>query len=211
MRTYDRTLRQMIDLAGRDCRFAYRSSRFRHTARYVVLEVTVELERSPLAAPIRYPELAQTLGVAPGARPPLAAVREAVLELRRAKGMLLAPGDPDSASAGSFFLNPIGPAGQFVALERRIAQRLGGDAHPPSWPERDGGVKTSAAWLIEHASYHRGYCRGRAGLSSKHTLALVNRGGATTTELIALAREIRDRVQEVYSRLSCTPSRPWSG
>jgi UDP-N-acetylmuramate dehydrogenase len=133
VRAYDRAARQVIDLASGDCQFVYRSSRFRHIARYVVLGVTFELERSRLAAPIRYPELSRALGVAPGARPPLAAVREAVLELRRRRGMVLDPGDPDSVSAGSFFLNPILSAAEFAARERRVTQ-LGGDPRPPAWP-----------------------------------------------------------------------------
>ncbi len=203
VRAYDRVARRIVDLARDDCQFAYRSSRFRHSSRYLVLEVTFELERSPRAAPIRYAELARALGVAPGARPPLAAVREAVLELRRRKGMVLDPGDPDSVSAGSFFLNPILSAGAFAALERLVTERLGGGVRPPAWPQRNGAVKTSAAWLIEQAGFHRGRSKGRAGISSKHTLALVNRGGASTAELIALAREIRDRVREVFGVELC--------
>ena len=132
-----------------------------------------------------------------GTRPPLATVREAVLALRRSKGMVLDPDDTDSVSAGSFFLNPILSAEEFAALERRIAQRPGSD-RPPAWPEADGAVKTSAAWLIERAGFHRGYGEGRAGLSSKHTLALINRGGATTAELLTLAREIRERVLDAF-------------
>jgi UDP-N-acetylmuramate dehydrogenase len=190
--------REVIELTAAQCEFAYRSSRFRHTSQYVVLEVTLELERSRLSAPIAYPELARTLGIAPGVRAPLAAVREAVLELRRRKGMVLDRADADSVSAGSFFLNPILSAEAFVALERRAAERLEGQAPPPAWSEPDGGVKTSAAWLIERAGFYRGYGTGRAGISSKHTLALVNRGGASAAELIALAREIRDGVQERF-------------
>jgi UDP-N-acetylmuramate dehydrogenase len=198
VRAYDRAAREVIELTAAQCEFAYRSSRFRHTSQYVVLEVTLELERSRLSAPIAYPELARTLGIAPGVRAPLAAVREAVLELRRRKGMVLDRADADSVSAGSFFLNPILSAEAFVALERRAAERLEGQAPPPAWSEPDGGVKTSAAWLIERAGFYRGYGTGRAGISSKHTLALVNRGGASAAELIALAREIRDGVQERF-------------
>ncbi|MGE5286149.1 MAG: UDP-N-acetylmuramate dehydrogenase [Micromonosporaceae bacterium] len=197
VRAYDRPARCLIDLMPEQCSFAYRSSAFRHTARYVVLEVTFELDRSRLAAPIRYPELARTLGVAPGARPPLTGVREAVLELRSRKGMVIDAHDPDSVSAGSFFLNPILSAEAFNALERRVAERLS-SARPPAWPDEDGAVKISAAWLIERAGFHRGYGAGRAGISSKHTLALVNRGGASTAELITLAREIRDGVQQTF-------------
>jgi UDP-N-acetylenolpyruvoylglucosamine reductase len=198
VRAYDRLARRVIALSAGECRFAYRSSRFRRTDRYLVLGVTFELERSQRAAPIRYPELARALGVTPGARPPLAEVSEAVLELRRRKGMVLDPDDPDSVSAGSFFLNPVLSPERFAAFERRVAERLGGDAPPPAWHDAGGAVKTSAAWLIERAGFHRGYGTGRAGISSKHTLALVNRGGASTAELVAFAREIRDRVHEVF-------------
>ena len=122
-----------------------------------------------------------------GATAPLAAVREAVLDLRRGKGMVIDPQDPDSVSAGSFFTNPILDPGAFAALEAR----LGPDLRPPAFPEPDGRVKTSAAWLIERAGFERGHGTGRVGISGKHTLALVNRGGATTAELMALARQHR--------------------
>jgi UDP-N-acetylmuramate dehydrogenase len=104
--------------------------------------------------------------------------------------MVIDPDDPDSVSAGSFFVNPILAADEFAELAAR------GD--PPGWPESDGRVKTSAAWLIEHAGFHRGYGNGRIGVSTKHTLALVNRGGGTTTELVALARELRDGVRDQF-------------
>lgn len=200
VRAYDRDARRVVDLAAADCRFSYRSSRFRHSARYVLLEVTFELVASPLALPIAYPELARALGVAVGERAPLAAVRDAVINLRRSKGMILSAEDPDSVSAGSFFVNPILPAAEFAALVRRVHDLLGPEISPPAWPEgaadgeEAGAVKTSAAWLIERAGFARGYGQGRVGVSAKHTLALVNRGGATTAELIALAREIRDGV-----------------
>lgn len=198
VRAYDRQAREVVELAARECGFAYRSSRFRGRSRHVVLGVVFALESAAPARPIRYGELAIALGVQPGARPPLAATRDAVLALRRAKGMVVDPGDPDSASAGSFFVNPVMPAGAFAALAQRAADRLGEDARPPGWPAADGRVKTSAAWLIERAGFRRGYARGRAGISSKHTLALVNRGGATAGELIALAREVRSGVQAVF-------------
>jgi UDP-N-acetylmuramate dehydrogenase len=104
------------------------------------------------------------------------------------------PSDPDSVSAGSFFTNPILAPASFAALLGRVGPAL----DPPAWPEPDGRVKTSAAWLIEHAGFHRGYGNGRAGISTKHTLALVNRGGGTTAELLALAREIAAGVHERF-------------
>ena len=115
-------------------------------------------------------------------------MRAAVLGLRRGKGMVIDPGDPDSVSAGSFFTNPI--------LSHEAWAALPGD--PPALPEPDGRIKTSAAWLIERAGFHRGYGDGRAGISTKHTLALVNRGEATTAELMALAREIAAGVRDAF-------------
>jgi UDP-N-acetylmuramate dehydrogenase len=119
-------------------------------------------------------------------------VREAVLALRRGKGMVIDPADPDSVSAGSFFTNPILDAAALEALASRA------ETPPPAWPEPDGRVKTSAAWLIEQAGFHRGYGDGRVGISTKHTLALVNRGGATTAELMSLAREIAGGVRDRF-------------
>jgi UDP-N-acetylmuramate dehydrogenase len=198
LRAYDRRTGTVVELEPEQCGFGYRSSAFKGSDRYVVLRVSFALERSPLARPIRYAELARTLGVAPGDRPPLRRAREAVLDLRRGKGMVIDPDDPDSVSAGSFFLNPILSRETFASLERRARERLGEGTQVPVWPDANGSVKTSAAWLIERAGFHRGYGNGRAGISSKHTLAIVNRGGATSAELVALAREMRDGVQAAF-------------
>jgi UDP-N-acetylmuramate dehydrogenase len=186
VRTWDRGARELRTFAAADCGFGYRTSRFKEEpGRYVVLEVTYLLRQATLGAPVAYAELARALGVAEGERAPLTAVREAVLGLRRGKGMVLDPDDHDTWSAGSFFTNP------FVAP----------DAVPdgaPAYPQPDGRVKTSAAWLIDHAGFGKGYGAGRVTLSTKHTLALTNRGGATTEELLALAREIRAGVRSAY-------------
>jgi UDP-N-acetylmuramate dehydrogenase len=195
---YDRRTRAIVDLDPAQCGFGYRTSAFKGANRHVVLQVSFGLARSPLARGIRYAELARTLSVDAGERPPLSAVRDAVLELRRGKGMVLDPGDPDSVSAGSFFLNPNLSREDFAALERRAGERLGEGTRVPVWPDADGCVKTSAAWLIERAGFHRGYGEGRAGISSKHTLAIVNRGGASSAELVALAREMRDGVKAAF-------------
>jgi UDP-N-acetylmuramate dehydrogenase len=192
VRTWDRQEGRVRTLAGADCEFGYRSSRlkeerFRDGPRFVVLEVTFRLTPGGLSAPVRYAELARTLDVLPGERAALPAVRDAVLALRRGKGMVLDDADHDTWSAGSFFTNPV--------LEAGDAQRLPEQA--PRWPTPDGRVKTSAAWLIEQAGFGRGYgLPGPASLSTKHTLALTNRGDARAEDLLALARQVRDGVRE---------------
>ncbi len=190
VRALERATGDVRDLAPEECGFAYRSSAFkRDPGRWVVLAVTFALERRELSGPLAYAELARTLDVRPGEGAPLAEVREAVLGLRRGKGMVLDPADPDSVSAGSFFTNPILGPDEFSALEQR-AER------PPRFPEPDGRVKTSAAWLIERAGFQRGYGDPEGiAISSKHTLALTNRGAGTTAELLALAREIAAGVE----------------
>ncbi len=186
VRTWDRSERSFQTFAAADCGFGYRSSRFKeHPGRYLVVSVTLQLRLGDLGAPVQYAELARVLDVAPGERAPSADVRRAVLGLRAAKGMVLDPADHDTWSAGSFFTNPFVSAAQ--------AATLPDDA--PRWGQPDGSVKTSAAWLIEQAGFGKGYGEGPAGLSTKHTLALTNRGQATTDDLLALAREIRDGVE----------------
>jgi UDP-N-acetylmuramate dehydrogenase len=198
VRVYDRQASEVVELSPDQCGFAYRTSAFKGSERRVVLGVTFELERSALGQPLRYPELARVLNAGPGDRPPLAEVREAVLTLRRSKGMVVDPGDPDSVSAGSFFLNPLLSPEQAADLRARAAERLGEDVPVPAWPEDDGRTKVSAAWLIERAGFSRAYGTGPAGISTKHTLALVNRGGATTQDVVALAREIREGVSNAF-------------
>jgi UDP-N-acetylmuramate dehydrogenase len=198
VRVLDRATGTVEKLAPQDCGFRYRSSVFRGDDRRVVLAVTFALERSVTSQPIRYAELAGALGVGVGDRVPAAQAREAVLALRRSKGMVVDPGDPDSVSAGSFFTNPMLEPDAFAALEQRVAQRLGEGVVPPRFPAGGGTIKTSAAWLIERAGFHRGDVRGPVAISGKHTLALVNRGGATTAQLVALAREIAAGVDEAF-------------
>jgi UDP-N-acetylmuramate dehydrogenase len=164
--------------------FGFRTSAFKHTDRYVVLAVTFRLSRTPSAPPVRYAELARRLGIEPGDAAPSAQVREVVLELRRGKGMLLDAEDHDTWSVGSFFVNPfVDPADV--------------PAGCPHWTV-DHQVKLSAAWLIETAGYGKGFGTDRVAVSSKHSLALTNRGGATTDELLELAREIRDGVERRF-------------
>jgi UDP-N-acetylmuramate dehydrogenase len=185
VRVYDAQDGVVRVMSAAECGFDYRRSVFKYRDRWTVLAVAFRLARSELSGPLRYAELARALDVPVGGRAPLAEVREAVLALRRGKGMVIDPADPDSVSAGSFFTNPILDADAYARLEEVAAPE-----HPPAFPEPDGRIKTSAAWLIERSGFPRGYGTGRAGISTKHTLALVNRGGATTAELMALAREI---------------------
>jgi UDP-N-acetylmuramate dehydrogenase len=189
VRVYDRIRDRIVAMSPEECGFAYRTSVFKHDDRFVVLAVDFSLAVSPRSAPIRYAELADALGVARGERVPLARARAAVLALRAGKGMVLDPADPDTYSVGSFYTNPVLDPPAFQALRRR-ADGLG---EPPAWPAVDGTVKTSAAWLIERAGFHKGYAHPGTGvgISTKHTLALTNRGTGTTAALLDLAREIR--------------------
>jgi UDP-N-acetylmuramate dehydrogenase len=188
VRTWDRRTNQRATFAPADCGFGYRTSRFKtEPGRYVVLSVTFQLRLGSLSAPIRYPELARRLNVEVGQRVDIAGVRDAVLALRAGKGMVLDPDDHDTWSAGSFFTNPI--------LDPAQADRLPEAA--PRYPA-DDGVKTSAAWLIEHSGFGRGFGNGTASLSTKHTLALTNRGGADADAVLSLARQVRDGVRATF-------------
>lgn len=199
VRVLDREDATVRELSAADCGFRYRSSAFKGRARHVVLGVTFRLRAEAAESePIAYAELARTLGVEAGERAPLAAVRETVLGLRRGKGMVLDPEDPDTSSAGSFFTNPILDADAFAALTSRVAERLGPDARLPAFPEPDGRTKTSAAWLIDRAGFGPGTRRGNVAQSGKHALALVNLGDGTTAELVTLAREISAGVQAEF-------------
>jgi UDP-N-acetylmuramate dehydrogenase len=189
VRCWDRLDGVQRTFAAADCGFGYRASRFKQQPqRYVVLAVTFQLRLGDLSAPVRYDELARTLGVEVGRRAPMTAVRDAVLGLRRRKGMVLDDGDPDTWSAGSFFTNPV--------LDPESALRLPAEA--PRWTQSDGSVKTSAAWLIERSGFAKGYGNARVSLSTKHPLALTNRGGARTDDLLALAAEVQRGVHETY-------------
>jgi len=189
---FDRLADEVFPLSAAECEFAYRGSRFKHNDRWVVLSVGLRLARSPLSTPIRYTELARRLGVEPGDHVPLGQAREAVLALRRGKGMVLDPEDPDTRSVGSFFVNPVLSASAYQMFLAKADGRA-----PSSWPEADGKVKVSAAWLIENAGFRKGYARGGAAISGKHTLALTNRGGRTE-DLLGLAREVRDGVHDKF-------------
>jgi UDP-N-acetylmuramate dehydrogenase len=190
---YDRARRERLRVAAGDCGLGYRTSRFRHQDRLVVLGATFRLRRSRVSGPVRYAELARALGVAVGERAPLADAHDAVVALRRGKGMVVDDADADSCSAGSFFTNPVLDAAGYDALVARAGTAV------PCFRGDDGRRKVPAAWLIERAGFGKGYGDGRVGISAKHTLALVNRGGGTTAELLALARTIRDGVRDRFA------------
>lgn len=219
VRVLDREQSRIRTLALVELGFGYRSSVLKHslrdemgapssyapTPRYVVLDVGFQLRLGTLSAPIAYPELAGLLDVAVGQSAPLVEVRAAVLQLRRHKGMVLDPADHDTWSAGSFFTNPLVP----VALADTLPDGAPRYAVRSARPETTTGpslgavdpslVKTSAAWLIEHAGFTRGFgLPGSVSLSTKHTLALTNRGEGTTSGLLALARAVRDGVHERF-------------
>lgn len=193
VRALDRTTGQVTTFANADCGFGYRWSRFKaEPGRWVVLSVTFQLPLGEMSAPVRYAELARTLGVEVGERADADAVREAVIALRRGKGMVLDEADHDTWSAGSFFTNPI--------LSPEVAAGL--PERAPRFPAGDGLVKTSAAWLIDQAGFKKGFGadlgEGRATLSTKHTLALTNRGTARAADLVTLARVVRAGVEKQF-------------
>jgi UDP-N-acetylmuramate dehydrogenase len=223
VRVYDRERAAVTDIDGAGCGFGYRTSAFKRslqaaprpgapaavTGRFVVLGVRFLLAAGELSDPVRYAELARALGVAERDRAPLGDVRSAVLGLRRRKGMVLDPDDPDTRSVGSFFLNPVLDRAHFAAVERAAHAMVGPGTRIPCYPAGDGQVKVSAAWLIEQAGFGKGYPATGAGsaaagvdiaarISFKHTLALVNPGEATTASLLALAREIREGVRKAF-------------
>ncbi|MEO6701437.1 MAG: UDP-N-acetylmuramate dehydrogenase [Jatrophihabitantaceae bacterium] len=186
---YDRSSGAVERWPPQRCEFGFRTSAFKHTARYVVLEVELRLVRSALSRPIRYLELARRLGIEQGQSALGTDVRETVLALRRSKAMVLDPTDHDTWSVGSFFVNPVLDEVPEPARDC------------PQW-QTGGRLKLSAAWLIEQAGFNRGYGldhgRGTVSVSTKHTLALTNRGGATTAELLELAAEIRAGVEKRF-------------
>jgi UDP-N-acetylmuramate dehydrogenase len=167
------------EMSASECGFAYRSSIFNSSARGRYLVVRVDYRLRPGGeANLRYADLQKTFSA--GSHPRLVEVAAAVRRVRHAKGMLLVDGDPDCQSAGSFFKNPVIPSAQFESLAERLGEEL------PHYPAGEGQVKLPAAWLIERAGFSKGFSQGRAGISSRHTLALVNLGGATAAEMLAL-------------------------
>ena len=208
VRVIDRRTGTTLEMPNGSCRFSYRNSLFKsgEPGRYVVTEVAFRLHADGLSRPVRYAELASRLGIEIGERAPVAKIRSDVLGIRGRKGMVLDPGDPDTRSAGSFFTNPMISAADFARLES-VARSSGwpSDKPVPHFDAGEGLVKVPAAWLIEHAGFAKGHgAPGPARVSSKHTLALVNAGGATTGDLLALAREIIAGVRDKFG-VTLTP------
>jgi UDP-N-acetylmuramate dehydrogenase len=181
-------------------KLGYRTSVLKGTDSAVVLRVRFALRDGGESVPIRYAELARVLGVDVGQRAPAEVARQAVLELRRGKGMVLDVDDHDTWSAGSFFTNPVLPDTELPGVLGRITDAVGDEVVVPRYPAGSGNTKLSAAWLIERAGFAKGHPGpgGRVALSSKHTLALTNRGGASTRDLLTLAREVRDGVLAAF-------------
>lgn len=190
--TWDTTTGQARRFAGSDCGFGYRHSRFKGAdrGRYVVLRVDFRLRPGGPAA-LKYNQLKSCFA---DTAPSLKAVRDAVIALRRQKSMVYDPADPNHRSAGSFFVNPVLDGARIPDVEARL-DALNLDARSmPRWPMPDGRVKLAAGWLIERSGLHKGFSLGRAGLSSKHCLAVINRGQATAADVVAMARQVRQRV-----------------
>ncbi len=195
VRALDLRALRIATLSNSNCGFGYRSSIFNTSARgrYIVLSVSFAVR--PGGKPsLRYPDL-QNYFAGCKRDPALAEVRAAVREIRHGKAMLIVPGEEDARSAGSFFKNPVVPRALVDELSARLAAR---GLQLPSYPAADGFRKLPAAWLVEHAGFTKGYTRGQAGISRKHALAIVNRGGASAAEIIALKDEIQERVLDEF-------------
>lgn len=189
---------QVLDLSNSDCGFSYRSSIF-NTARrdqYVVLEVSYRLHRNG-GPKIEYADLKNFFAATNVEKPTLQQVRDAVRSIRQSKAMLLVPGDEDCRSAGSFFKNPLVSEAEATRVEA-LAQKLAPDKKLPRYPAPDGQVKLAAAWLVEQSGFSKGYSLGPVGISRKHTLAIVNRGGATAKDILALKDAIQKKVFDVW-------------
>jgi len=192
VRAFDRKARAFVDIDAADCGFEYRGSKFKASDRWIVVRVVYAL-RARGGAPVRYAELARALGVEEGQSAPPQTIRDTVIRLRRAKGMVLDAGDPDSVSAGSFFVNPVVDDEGLRDVERsaRDAGLASDAALMPRFAMPRGKWKLSAGWMIERVGFPKGFGHGNVGVSRKHALALVHRGGGTTRELLDLARAIR--------------------
>ncbi len=190
---------KVLEWNNSDCGFAYRSSLLNTTQRgqYIVLEVAYLLKREGKPR-IEYADLKKFFSAVPADRPPtLQQVRDAVRGIRQSKAMLLVPGDEDCRSAGSFFKNPLVSQSEADRVQALAQQRVP-DKTLPRFPAEDGLVKLSAAWLVEQAGFKKGYARGPVGISHKHSLAIVNRGGATAKDIISLKDEVQGKVFDIW-------------
>ncbi len=188
VKTYDRSKGKVKTFTNTECKFSYRNSIFKEQpGRYVILTVTFQLRKGAQSLPITYAELAKQLSVNIGDQVEVTKVREAVLKLRASKGMLINL-ENEIYSAGSFFVNPI--------LSKSAADQLPADA--PRWPQNDGKIKTSAAWLMEHSGVVKGEKLAGAQISDKHVLALTNSGDATAEDIVELAKKARKKVYEKF-------------
>lgn len=191
---YDLSEQRVRVLQRQDCGFSYRTSIFNSTerGRYIILFATFALQPGAPAA-LRYADLQKHFASHPA--PALAEVRDAVLKIRASKGMVLNPDDPDCRSAGSFFKNPVLSAEQFAQLEQKAALR---GLQVPRYPALSRQSKVSAAWLVENSGFHKGHSEGAAAISTKHSLAIVNRGGAMASEIVTLSKEIQSKVERIW-------------
>ena len=204
---FDRADGTVKTLTNEECSFAYRYSRFKNVEqdRFIVLSVTYVLR--PNGAPtVKYPDLHRYFEERGISEPNLQQVRDAVIFVRSRKGMVVSSDDPDSRSAGSFFMNPVIETEELARFLERAAV-VGGVDKIPQYPAGQGRTKLSAAWLIEHAGFAKGFTAGNVGISTKHTLALVNKGEGTAAEIVELVRQIQERVQERFGvRLEPEPN-----
>jgi UDP-N-acetylmuramate dehydrogenase len=203
VRAFDGASGELVTIPRTQCGFAYRDSAFksREPGRFVVLGVTYRLVRGGRPA-VRYPDLERHLAERGLAVPTLADVRAAVLAIRRSKSMVIEAGDPNRRSCGSFFTNPVVTADHLAKVEA-----LAGDPAMPRWPERDGHLKLSAAWLVERAGFRRGHRHGAVGLSTRHALALVAHDGAGAADVAGFARLIQETVEARFGvRLTPEPA-----
>ncbi|MFP5264013.1 MAG: UDP-N-acetylmuramate dehydrogenase [Blastocatellia bacterium] len=189
----------LVEIRAEECEFGYRLSRFkaRDRDRFIITRVTYRLVANGRPA-IRYAELQRYLSENGAGDPTPAQVREAVLAIRKRKAMVIDPGDADSRSVGSFFVNPVVTAEEFQQIKERASAGGAAGQDMPSFPSPDGRVKLSAAWLIERAGFGRGYTLGNVGTSTKHALAIVNRGGGSASEVVKLKERIQSGVLDTF-------------
>jgi len=204
VRVLDRERLSFAELPAAECGFSYRRSLFNSTQRdrYIVTRVDYALTGGAMPA-VRYPDVQRAFQDRRDS-PTLAEVAAAVREIRHRKGMLLVEGEPDCRSAGSFFKNPVVEQAQYEAIAARESSPV------PRYPAAPGFVKIPAAWLVEHAGFQKGFVLGRAGLSSRHTLAVINRGGATAAEILALRDRVSEEVEECFG-IRLEPEPVWVG